>query len=156
MTILCHFGHVIPNIHVTLDHFPITLDISRHFGQCHRRPCFLLVTVHTFVPHVVYNARASKQGNRHLFFFVSSKRASSVVLLLHLFVLCRFFLAFFCLVVSKKGQSSTLMMNDFRNPYYAMNCSLYIFLPLGPIVGVAGIYKLDGTCLATSSSIPSR
>ena len=36
-------GGVIPNIHVTLDHFPITLDISCHFGQCHKRPYFLLV-----------------------------------------------------------------------------------------------------------------
>ena len=45
MTILCHFGRVIPNtlrqlgrvipnIHVKLDHFPIKLDISSHFGQC--------------------------------------------------------------------------------------------------------------------------
>ena len=45
----CHFKHlsqlggVIPNIHVTLDHFPVTLGISCHFGQCHKRPCFLLV-----------------------------------------------------------------------------------------------------------------
>ena len=54
MTILCHFECVIPNtlrqlgcvianIHVTLDHFLVTLDISSHFGQCHKRPCFLLV-----------------------------------------------------------------------------------------------------------------
>ena len=43
MIILCHFGRVIPNIHVTLDHFSITLDISCHFGQCYKRPCFLLV-----------------------------------------------------------------------------------------------------------------
>ena len=54
MTILCHFGRiipntshqlgrVIPNIHVTLHHFPIALDISSHFGHCHKRPCFLLV-----------------------------------------------------------------------------------------------------------------
>ena len=43
MTILCHFGCVIPNIHVTLDDFSVTLDISCHFGQCHKRPCFLLV-----------------------------------------------------------------------------------------------------------------
>ena len=46
---MCHsknlyqFGRVIPNIHITLDHFPITLDISCHFGQCHKRPCILLV-----------------------------------------------------------------------------------------------------------------
>ena len=43
MTILCHFGSVTSNIHVTLDHFPVTLDISYHFGQCHKRPYFLLV-----------------------------------------------------------------------------------------------------------------
>ena len=54
MTILCHFGSVVPNtlyqlgriilnIHVTLDHFLVTLDISDHFRQCHKRPCFLLV-----------------------------------------------------------------------------------------------------------------
>ena len=36
-------GFIVPNIHVTLDHFPITLEISCHFGQCHKRPCFLLV-----------------------------------------------------------------------------------------------------------------
>ena len=29
---LCHIGRIIPNIHITLDHFPITLDISYHFG----------------------------------------------------------------------------------------------------------------------------
>ena len=40
---LRQFRHVIPNIHVTLDHFPVTLDISCHFRQCHKRPCFLLV-----------------------------------------------------------------------------------------------------------------
>ena len=45
MTILCHFGCVILNIHVTLDHFPVTWDISCHFGHCHKRPCFLLVLV---------------------------------------------------------------------------------------------------------------
>ena len=49
MTILCHFGRIIPNIHVTLDHFPVTLDISSHFGQCHKRPCFLLVMVEALV-----------------------------------------------------------------------------------------------------------
>ena len=38
-------GCVIPNIHITLDHFPVTLDISNHFGQCHKKPCFLLVIV---------------------------------------------------------------------------------------------------------------
>ena len=38
-------GRIIPNIHITLDHFPFTLDISCHFGQCHKRPCFLLVDV---------------------------------------------------------------------------------------------------------------
>ena len=36
MTILCHFGLINPKIHVTL-------DISCYFGQCHKRPCFLLV-----------------------------------------------------------------------------------------------------------------
>ena len=47
----CHSKHsrqlgcIIPNMHVTLDHFPVTLDISCHFGQCHKRPCFLLVIV---------------------------------------------------------------------------------------------------------------
>ena len=44
MTIFCHFGCIIPNIHVTLDHFPVTLDISCHFGQCHKRLYFLLVS----------------------------------------------------------------------------------------------------------------
>ena len=39
----CQLGHVIPNIHVILDHFPLTLDISCHSEQCHKRPCFLLV-----------------------------------------------------------------------------------------------------------------
>ena len=43
MTILCQLGCIIPNICVTLDHFPIILDISCHFGQCHKRPYFLLV-----------------------------------------------------------------------------------------------------------------
>ena len=43
MTILCDLGCVIPNIHVTLDHFLVILDISYHFGQCHKKPCFLLV-----------------------------------------------------------------------------------------------------------------
>ena len=54
MTILCHFecvipntscqlGRVILNIHVTLNRFSITLNISCHFGQCHKRSCFLLV-----------------------------------------------------------------------------------------------------------------
>ena len=44
-TLTCHskhlhqLGHIIPNIHVTL-------DISCHFGQCYKRPCFLLVHVH--------------------------------------------------------------------------------------------------------------
>ena len=32
----CQLGCVIPNIYVTL-------DISCHFGQCYKRPCFLLV-----------------------------------------------------------------------------------------------------------------
>ena len=32
---LYQFGHVIPNIHVTL-------DISCHFKQCHKKPYFLL------------------------------------------------------------------------------------------------------------------
>ena len=32
----CQLGRVIPSIHVTL-------DISCHFGQCHKRPCFLLM-----------------------------------------------------------------------------------------------------------------
>ena len=32
------FGHVIPNIYVTL-------DISCHFRHYHKRPCFLLVLV---------------------------------------------------------------------------------------------------------------
>ena len=32
MIILCCFGRIILNIHVTLDHFPVTLDISCHFG----------------------------------------------------------------------------------------------------------------------------
>ena len=41
---LRQLGLVIPKIHVTLDHFPVTLDISCNFGQCHKRPCFLLVT----------------------------------------------------------------------------------------------------------------
>ena len=50
---LCQHGHVIPNIHVTLDHFPVTLDISCHFGQCHKRPCFLLVKVN----HCSYKSR---------------------------------------------------------------------------------------------------
>ena len=45
MTILCQLGYVIPNIHVTLDHSLVTLDSSCHFGQCHKRPCFLLVTM---------------------------------------------------------------------------------------------------------------
>ena len=36
-------GCVILNFHVTLDHFPIILDISCHFGQCHKKPCILLV-----------------------------------------------------------------------------------------------------------------
>ena len=39
----CQFGCIIPNIHIVLDHFPITLDIFCHFGQYHKRPCFLLV-----------------------------------------------------------------------------------------------------------------
>ena len=39
----CQLGCLIPNIHITLDHFPMTLDISCHFGQCHKRSCFLLV-----------------------------------------------------------------------------------------------------------------
>ena len=45
-------GRIIPNIHVTLDHFRVTLDhfrvtlnISCHFGQCCKRPCFLLVNL---------------------------------------------------------------------------------------------------------------
>ena len=42
---LRQLGCIIPNIYVTLDHFPVALDISCHFGQCHKRPCFLLVTV---------------------------------------------------------------------------------------------------------------
>ena len=42
---LCQLRYVIPNIHVTLDHFPFTLDISCHFQQHHKRPCFLLVNV---------------------------------------------------------------------------------------------------------------
>ena len=39
----CQLGCVISNIHVALDHFRVTLDISCHFGQCCKRPCFLLV-----------------------------------------------------------------------------------------------------------------
>ena len=37
MTILCYFGSIIPDIHVTfpvtLDHFPVTLDISYHLDS---------------------------------------------------------------------------------------------------------------------------
>ena len=43
--ILHQLGCVIPNIHVTLDHFPMTLDISCHFGQCRKRLCFLLAAL---------------------------------------------------------------------------------------------------------------
>ena len=47
MTISYQHGHVIPNIHVTL-------DISYHFGQCHKRPCFLLVTrINDAIDHIV-------------------------------------------------------------------------------------------------------
>ena len=53
MTILCHFGRVFPNIHITLDHFPVTLDIFSHFGQCHKRPCFLLVLIHMAQKHKI-------------------------------------------------------------------------------------------------------
>ena len=44
-----HFGQlgrVIPNIHVTLDHICVTFNISCHFGQCHKRSCFLLVSLY--------------------------------------------------------------------------------------------------------------
>ena len=59
MTILYQLGCVISNIHVTLDHFPIKLDISCRFGQCHRRPCFLLVWQNTTF------TVAAKETTRH-------------------------------------------------------------------------------------------
>ena len=68
MTILCHFGRIspntlpqlgciIPNIHVTLDHFPVILDIFCHFGQCHKRSCFLQVCA--FKPVRVEESKSS-------------------------------------------------------------------------------------------------
>ena len=44
--ILHQFRCIIPNIHVTL-------DISCHFGQCHKRPCFLLVNKLYYILHLV-------------------------------------------------------------------------------------------------------
>ena len=49
MTILCHFGHIILDTSHQLGcvilNIHVTLDIFSHFGQCHKRSCFLLMHV---------------------------------------------------------------------------------------------------------------
>ena len=87
MTILCHFGRVIPNtsrqlgriilnIHVALDHFHVTLDISCHFGQHHKRPCFLLVFVKVY--QTLLNEVIGKHGIHTLALLFESIRVTFV------------------------------------------------------------------------------